>query len=295
MAPPATLSPGSATVPRYDYTTVGHVTVDVLAGQSPRPGGTAFYSALQAARLGLRAQILTRGNPREIEDLLAPYRDELDLKVIPAARTTTLQTAGKGHDRLQRLLAWAEPIAESVAVDTAILHFAPVVRETPRTWTGEAEFVGLTPQGLVREWNTAGEIVLGRLRPNLLPKRCNAWVLSERERECCAQPLARATAEGAVVAVTAGAQPTELHLPGDGLLRVPVPPVAAPVEDLGAGDVFAAAFFIALREGRPPAEAALFAGTAAAVRIAGIGPGAIGDRVAIESQLARAARPAPPR
>jgi hypothetical protein len=293
-------------VPRYDYTTVGHVTLDVLAADGSRqPGGTAFYSALQAARLGLRALILTRGVPAEIERLLAPHRDELDLRVLPAEQTTTLQTVGEGLARHQRLLAWAGPIEGPLEVDTAILHLAPVARETPRAWRAahppradaahqprandvhppRAEFVGLTPQGLVREWDAAGDIALVVLRPERLPERCDAWVLSERERECCAESAARAAAAGAVVAVTAGANPTELQLPGGELLHVPVPPIAAPVEDLGAGDVFAAALFVALREGLPPARAAAFANAAAAVRIAAVGPGAIGDRAAIEARL----------
>jgi 1D-myo-inositol 3-kinase len=271
-------------VPSYDYTTVGHVTIDVLADGARRPGGTALYSALQAVRLGLRALILTRGVPAEIEQLLEPYRDELDLRVLPAERTTTLQTVGEGLERHQRLRAWAGPIEGPIEVDTAILHIAPVARETPRAWSGHATFVGLTPQGLVREWDAAGEITHSQLRPELLPERCDAWVLSERERECCAEPVARAAAAGAVVAVTAGANPTELQLPDRELLHVPVPPIAAPVEDLGAGDVFAGAFFIALREGLPPARAAAFANAAAAVRIAGTGPGAIGDRRAITAR-----------
>ncbi len=275
-------------MPTYDYTTVGHVTADVLADGSRRPGGTAFYSALQAARLGLRTLILTRGVPGEIEALLAPYRDELDLRVLPAEHTTTLQTVGEGLSRHQRLLAWAGPIEGPTAVDTAILHLAPIARETPRgrlaAHPPRAGFVGLTPQGLVREWDAAGDIALGPLCPALLPERCDAWVLSERERRCCAEPAARAATAGTVVAITAGAHPTQL-LAGGELLRVPVPPAAAPADDLGAGDVFAAAFFIALHEGLPPARAAAFAGAAAAVRIAGVGPGAIGDRRAIEARL----------
>jgi sugar/nucleoside kinase (ribokinase family) len=272
-------------VSEHDYTTVGHVTVDVLPDGARQPGGTAFYSALQAARLGLRTLILTRGVPAEIEALLAPHRDELDLRVIPAARTTTLQTVGEGLARHQRLLAWAGPIEGPLEVDTAILHLAPVARETPRAWSGHAELVGLTPQGLVREWDAAGQIALVPLRPEQLPECCHAWVLSEREREYCAEPIAHTTAAGTVVAVTAGAHPTELQLPGGELLRVPVPPIATPVEDLGAGDVFAAALFLALHEGLPPAQAAAFANAAAAVRVAGVGPGAIGDRRAIEARL----------
>ena len=272
----------------YDYTTVGHVTVDVLTNRSRRPGGTAFYSALQAARCKLRTQILTKGNPAEIEDLLGPYRDELDLTVIPAEHTTTLQTVGEGLERHQRLLAWAGPIEGPIEVDTAILHLAPVARETPRAWSGHAEFVGLTPQGLVREWDAVGEIALVPLPPELAPEHCDAWVLSERERECCAESAARAAAAGAVVAVTAGARPTELQLPGGKLLSVPAPPIAAPIDDLGAGDVFAAALFLALHEGQSPTQAAAFANAAAAVRIAGTGPGAIGDRRAIAARLGSA-------
>jgi pfkB family carbohydrate kinase len=272
-------------VARYDYTTVGHVTVDVLdAYGSRRPGGTAFYSALQAARLELRTQILTKGDPHEIELLLGPYRDELDLTVLPAEHTTTLRTSGEGPERRQRLLAWAGPIAEP-EVDTAILHLAPVARETPSVWRGHAGFVGLTPQGLVRKWNAAGDIALAPLRREQLPGSCDAWVLSERERESCAGLIASARARGATVAVTAGTQPTELHLPDGALLQIPVPPIARVQDDLGAGDVFAAALFVALAEGRPPAQAATFATAAAAVRIAGIGPAAIGDRAAIEAQL----------
>ena len=81
---------------RFDYTTLGHVTVDVMADGSRRPGGGAFYSALQAARLGLRTLIVTQGNPREIEELLAPFAGELELRIRPAARSTVLATAGAG-------------------------------------------------------------------------------------------------------------------------------------------------------------------------------------------------------
>ena len=90
----------------YGYTTVGHVTIDVMEDGTRRPGGTAFYSALQAARLGRRTLVVTQGVPGEIEGLLEPFRSEFDLRVIPAAETTTLATRGEGPQRSQRLLAW---------------------------------------------------------------------------------------------------------------------------------------------------------------------------------------------
>jgi hypothetical protein len=317
--------------------TVGHVTVDVIAADgSRRPGGGAFYSALQAARLGLRVLILTQGSPPEIEALLEPYRcEELELHVHPAPATTMLRTSWTNGKRSQRVLAWAGPIAGPIAVDTRILHFAPVARETSAAWRGHADFVGLTPQGHARAWtrrdetggridraagrevdSAAGRGVDSETRRGvdsetggemddetgaeifsapvpadrasleaLLPDGCRAVVVSEQERTACAPLLTAAAQDGAVIAVTAGAGATSVQLPGGQVTRVQTPPVAEPRDDLGAGDVFAAAFFVALHEGLPPEHAAMFGNAAAAIRIAGSGANAIGDRGAIEARV----------
>lgn len=296
--------------------TVGHVTVDVIATDgSRRPGGGAFYSALQAARLGLRALILTQGVPLEIEALLAPYRDELELRIVPAPATTTFETSWTGGQRHQRVLAWAGPLAGPIEVDTRILHFAPVARETPAACFDahppHAGFVGLTPQGLARTWGpragatydteahegaveggeVGGEIRSAPLPSDrdsldaLLPHYCNAIVISEQERAACAPLLAAAATDGAVLAVTAGPGATSVELPGGEITQVQAPAVAAPRDDLGAGDVFAAAFFVALHEGLSPTRAASFANAAAAIRIEGLGADAIGDRRVIEARL----------
>lgn len=275
-----------------DYTTVGHVTVDVMTDGSRRPGGGAFYSALQAARLGWRARIVTRGVRAEIEQLLAPYGAELELDVLQAPYTTTLATSTSGRTRSQRLLAWAGEIGESVKLDTAILHLAPIARETGAHWSGRARFVGLTPQGLVRTWSQLGAaVVAAPLQRTRLPERCDAIVISSDERDSCAALLTDfeeagddRPAAGAVVAVTDAAAPTELYLANGESARVHVPTVVHPCDEIGAGDVFAATFFVALAEGSAPEAAASLANAAAAVRIAGNGPGAIGDRTTIQAR-----------
>ena len=61
-------------------------------------------------------------------------------------------------------------------------------------------------------------------------------------------------------------------------------PLASLREDLGAGDVFAAAFFAELADGHSVQRAAAFANAAAAIRLGGIGAAAIGDRAAIEAR-----------
>jgi hypothetical protein len=278
----------------FDYTAVGHVTIDVLADGSRRPGGTAFYSALQAARLGCRTLILTQGLPDEIEGLLAPYRPEIELQIRPAAATTTLLTRGAGAERTQRMLAWAGPMADEVAVDSAILHLAPVARESSQSWHGSCDFVGLTPQGLARTWSDPDGKV--RVTPTgaagvSIARHCQAIVVSEHERSSCRELLGEAVAGGAVAAITAGAAPATILLADGRTLELDVPAVEDVVDDLGAGDVFAAAFFIALADGAGAERAASFANAAAAVRMQGAGAAAIGDRAAIAARLDAVADP----
>jgi sugar/nucleoside kinase (ribokinase family) len=274
---------------QFDYTAVGHVTIDVLADGSRRAGGTALFSALQASRLGRRTLIVTRGVPREIEALVEPHRDELELVVLPAAETTTLAMAGADSVDTQRVLAWAGPIGEQLVVQTSILHLAPVARETPPAWRGRASFVGLTAQGLARDWSGAGRrFVLARPSADSerVADRCDAIVVSERERASCAELLAAAVAGGSLVAVTAADGPTEILTRGAAAVELDVAAIAEPVDDVGAGDVFAAAWFVALTEGAAALDAARFASAAAAVRIQGAGVAAVGTRAQIDARLA---------
>jgi sugar/nucleoside kinase (ribokinase family) len=275
---------------RHDYTAVGHVTIDVLKDGSRRAGGTVLYSALQASRLGLRTLVITRGVTSEVERLLAPFASELDVEIVAAAQTTTLATSGTGAARVQRMLAWAGPIEESIEIDSAILHLAPVARETPLHWRGEAGFLALTPQGLARTWAGVGErVALAAPAPasEALAARCDALVVSEHERDSCSALLAAARGSGGVVAITDGARPSTVIADGAGAARVAVPPIATTLDDLGAGDVFAAAFFVALSERHSPVQAAEFATAAAAVRMSGDGAAAIGDRHAIATRISR--------
>ena len=278
---------------QFDYTAVGHVTIDVLADGTRRPGGSAFYSALQAARLGRRALILTQGVAYEIEELLEPYSSELELQVLPARHTTTLQTSGWGPARTQRLLAWAGPMEAELKLSTAILHLAPIARETPSQWRARGAFLGLTPQGLVREWARVGDEISLRRAPRASERvaaRCDALVLSAHEHASCEGLIESALHSDALVTITAEAQPSTILMRDGAQLEVEVPPVLDPLDDLGAGDVFAACLFVALADGDVLERAVSFATAAAAVRMQGSGAGAIGGRDAIEARLVAVTR-----
>lgn len=270
---------GVASDGEFEYVTVGHVTIDVLEPRRQRqPGGGAFYSALQAARMGLRTLVLTRGNPSQLEALLEPYEGEFEVRIEPAPATTTFATSWRGPERRQQLLSWAGPI-EDVRVDTDILHLAAVARETPATWQGAARFVGLSAQGLLRSWDRDGWVELAPNDSVRMPARLDVVAISRSELP--AWRRAASTAAAPLLVVTAGPRPTTLFLPGQEAQLVPMPRIAEPLDDLGAGDVFAAALLVSLRDGHSPMAAARWAGAAAAVRIEGKGPGAIGDRTAI--------------
>jgi sugar/nucleoside kinase (ribokinase family) len=277
---------------QFDYICIGHVSVDLLEDGQRRPGGTALYAGLQAARLGLRTLILTRGVPAEVEAMLAPWAAELELRVQPSAETTTLATAGRGAERSQRLLAWAGPIETEERLECAILHLAPVARELPERWPAGGTLRGLTPQGLARSLPAAGGPI--RCSPPTAGAvsqagTIDALVISEQERASCAPLLERALAGGALLAVTAGEQPTSILRPGAAeALELPVSEVAEPVDDIGAGDVFAAALFVGLAEGRSATQAAALGGAAAAIRLRAEGPQAIGHRARVEAALAEA-------
>ena len=257
---------------RDDYLVVGHVTRDVVAATgTEQVGGTAFYSGLEAARLGLRTRILTAGEPDEIARLLAPYAHELEVEVQPAAATTSFEARGIGALRRLRVLSWAGPIEPPEGgLDAGIVHVAPVARETEGlagAYVGSG-FLGLTPQGLIRRWDERGAVTQVPLEPAVLPRNLDALVISETERAECAAALESAVARGAVAAVTAGEGGAEV-LTAAGAERAAPPRVVRPRDDLGAGDVYAAAFFIALAGGAAPVNAMQRGQEAALRRLSG--------------------------
>jgi hypothetical protein len=275
---------------QFDYISIGHVTIDVLEDGSRRPGGTALYSALQAARLGLRAKIVTRGLPAELEDLLEPWAAELELEIQPAPATTSLATRGQGSGRRQELLAWAGPLEPVGSMSCAIVHLAPVAAELPVPWPAGGGLRGITPQGLARAWSNAGGIV-SPARPSaaaaLEARRTDVVVVSDDERPLCEALIESARGNGALLAVTAGERPSTILAAGGQALTLAVHPLEHPADDLGAGDVFASALFTGLAEGRSPAQAGTFANTAAALRMSGRGVDAVAGRAEIEAALPR--------
>lgn len=272
-----------------DYLAIGHLTLDRLPDGGFIPGGTALYGAVQAARLGLRAGVLTAGHGAALAGPLAPYRDALVLDLAETPETTVFVNVGIGAARRQSVEGWAGPLALTGRVPEArIVHLGPVAREIEPAALPEfapGVFVGATPQGWLRRWGADGRVTEHPLDlPPELTGRLDALVLSETEAPLARAAIAAVRGGGGLVAVTRGASDC-LLLNRAGELRVPTAerPI---VDDTGAGDVFAAAFFVAIAEGQPPLAAVRFAHAAAGLSIGGLGASAIADRAAIERALA---------
>jgi hypothetical protein len=268
----------------------GHVTLD-LAGDRAVPGGSAFYAARALAALGVAPRVVTAAGPDFPREALAG----LDVAIADAPATTTFANAyAPDGKRSQRVLAAAPRLAASRvpppwrAADLLLL--VPVLDELDvPAFVGavRARVVGLGVQGLVREVGPGGAV---RARPLALDARdlagVHAAVLGDDDVGGEPDLVGRLAAAVPVVAFTHGPRGCELLVRGR-TRRVGIHP-AREVDPTGAGDVFAAAFLLALARGADPVEAARLGAAAGSIAVEGTGAEALA-RLGDEAP-ARAAR-----
>lgn len=274
---------------RLDYLALGNPTLDVQAGGSFVLGGSVVYSALQAARLGLSAEIVGRANPAQLGPYWQPYAGEVGLHLQPAASTTMFRNVSVGDSREQWLKGWAGAIEDLGDLpDSDILHIAPVAQEITLEKLVEecrSRFVLLTPQGLVRKWDGLGA------RIELVPRGFSAAVasmmdvvvVSETEAPYVSELLGAVPRQGGLGVVTRGRRGCEV-LTRDGSRVYTADPVRAMVDPTGAGDCFAATLTSEMFRGRPVPEAVRLATAAASLCVSGQGPTTIGGRAEIMSE-----------
>ena len=272
---------------RLDFVAVGHVTIDRASGRR-RLGGAAAFAALTAARLGLRSGILTSAAPT------FPYWDSLDgveIHCQAAARTTEFENVYEGSRRRQRVLAQADALTEASLAsirgrlrDDAAVLYCPVVHEvelplaplTPRGLSGVA------PQGFFRRWKPHG-LVEACDWEDASTALARADVVSMSEDDHLAPEELAEEFPGRAFAVTKGAKGARIYSEGD-IFDLPAF-TAVEVDPTGAGDVFAAAFLVALRERRPVLRAARFAACVASFAVEATGIEGIPIRKAVEARL----------
>ena len=269
-----------------DFVAVGHVTLDRTAG-GVRPGGSAYYAAIAAHRLGCRVGVLTAFGPDFPADALPAG---IEVFGVPSDRTTIyeLQATPKGrqlilHSRASDLEAGRLP-AEWRQAPLSLV--CPIVSEVdPAIAAAFPEgSVGVAPQGWMRRRGRGGAITAQPWEDaDLVLPRAQVVVVSDEDIE----PFEKAALEWfqqvPVGAVTQGRRGAVLYVNGERFHVEPDP--ARETDSTGAGDVFAATLLIEYHREGNPWEAAEAAACAAAASVEAEGAAGIPDRAALEARL----------
>jgi len=285
------------------YLVVGHIAADLQPDGSVLLGGTALYAAMTVARLGWRVGMLTRGAfggrfaGLEIPSL-EPYAGQISIVCQDADGPTVFVNEYRAGRREQTIRHWAGPIDLRGLPphwrNARVVHLGPIAQEIDQKQTGALtpQFLGTTPQGWMREWprETGGRVRLGHLR--LTPERMGRvdGVVVSVEEISLAREVVERVGSYRLGAITKGEGGATVLYGGDAPQKVELPGFRVPVADpTGAGDVFAAAFFVRASDRTVSAETAgRFANAVAGLSLRAPGPDAAPTLAEVEALLAAA-------
>ncbi len=266
---------------------IGHVTQDLLPDGGYTIGGTATYASLTAHRLGLKVGVLT-SVPEQLD--LSAALHGMTIHAVPSALATTFENTYQGEQRRQFVHGLASPLhPEHLPAQwkkASIVLLCPLVGELGLDWLDvfPRSLVGVTPQGWMRQWDERGLV-----RPKawseaeqILPV-VDVLVFSEEDVARDAGVIRQYTSWARIAVVTRGRRGATVFW--NGHPREFPAFVAREVDPTGAGDVFAAAFLVRLRETNDPYQAAPFANCAASFAIEGPGTTTIPTREQVEERL----------
>jgi 1D-myo-inositol 3-kinase len=278
-----------------DFLAIGHVTRDLVDDET-RDGGTATYAAAVAARLGLRAAILTSAGEEYTPPLALAG---VEVHRLPAPRTTIFRHVWHGRRREMSVLQQAAPITAADVPATLrgarIVLLGPVCGEVDAGVA--AAFPGALRGAALQGWlrRLASD---GRVEPidaaawpaEAVLAGVDAAFLSDEDLGAgdVSSVLARWAALVPVLAVTAGAGGARIAVKGRWQRIAAFP--AVEIDATGAGDTFAATFLIRYHETGDAAAAARFAAAAAACVVEAPGIAGAPTRAQVEARLAAAPR-----
>ncbi|MFN8401633.1 MAG: PfkB family carbohydrate kinase [Anaerolineales bacterium] len=254
-----------------DYLLIGHVAVD-LTPTGKQLGGTVSYSALTAKAMGLRVGIVTSAG----EDAPLHLLDGVQIFNLPTEQSTIFENVKTEHGRKQTLHHQATKISfehvPAIWRDVPIVHLAPIAQEVDAGLVKQfpASWVGVTPQGWMRGWDEKGSVfatawenseqVLGQV---------GGVVMSLEDINRDLEVVEWMSHHTRLLCLTEGEEGAVLHWHGDRRRYRPIK--VNEVDATGAGDIFAASFFVRLYQTKDPWEAARFATNLAAYSVTRVG------------------------
>jgi len=254
-----------------------------------RAGGTVTFAATQAHRLGLHVGVVTRA----ASDFdVAAALGVADVIHHASETTTCFENMYGDGRRRQRVPSQAVAITSADVPpawrEAPVVLIGPVLGEVPDDLCGlfsDDSLVGVSAQGWLRRLDAARRVVARCWTGAAFWKGCDAVFVSDEDLDDCEALLRRWEREVPVVAMTEAWRGVRVHT--DGAWRHIDAFPETEVDPTGAGDTFATAFLIRLRETRDVAQAARFGAAAASLSVAGDAAEAIGTRAQIEERLER--------
>jgi hypothetical protein len=270
-----------------DLVAIGHVTLDETPS-GVRPGGSAYYSALTAHRLGLRVGLLTSVAPDYELDV---FPDGIEVMVVPSPQTTRYRLGKAKGARTLTLLARAADLGvehlPAAWRETPLVLLGPIVNEVDPTLAGEFDdaSIAVLPQGWMR---TRGPGGLMGPQPwedaEAVLARAQLLVLSDEDLGGSEEMAVTWLHQVPLGAITRGDRGATLYVNGEPYHVMPDP--ATEVDPTGAGDVFATTLLIEYQRSDDPWEAAAAAACAGAASVEAEGSLAIPDRARLDARFA---------
>ena len=268
-----------------DYLIVGHVAVDITP-TGIQLGGTVSYSALTARALGLRVGIVTSS----AADAPLQALDGIQIVNIPAEQSTTFENIKTESGRRQILHHQALPISlehiPQVWRTASIIHLAPIAGELDPSLAKQlsGKFIGITPQGWMRTWDENGQVAACAWENGEQALgQAGAVVMSVEDVNRDLEQVEAMAHQTRILCLTEGEAGAVLYWNGDRRRFRPVK--VQEVDATGAGDIFAAAFFMRYYNTRDPWEATRFATNLAARSVTRVGLNGIPTAQEIEECL----------
>ena len=268
-----------------DYLAIGHVAVD-FSPTGKQLGGTVSYSALTARVLGLRVGIVTSAG----EDAPLLALEDIQIVNVPSEHSTVFENIKTESGRRQILHHHAGPILfdhiPRAWRGAPIIHLAPIARELDLSLAEKlsASFLGVTPQGWMRKWDENGKVFATAWENSeQVLGQAGGVVMSVDDIDRDLELVELIVHHTQVLCLTEGESGAVLHWNGD--RRRFRPPLVEEVDATGAGDIFAAAYFVRLFATHDPWEAARFATNLAAYSVTRYGLDGIPTPQEIESCL----------
>ncbi|MCL4560809.1 MAG: PfkB family carbohydrate kinase [Chloroflexi bacterium] len=250
-----------------DYLVIGHLTKD-MAPEGAHIGGTAAYASLTARALGLRVGVVTAC----ASDVSTVPLDGVQIAALSSDVTTTFENVYTPKGRIQHLYSVAPSLDYYLVPElwrnTPIVHLGPVAREVDLNLVRSFpdSFLGLTPQGWLRDWDAQRKVISSEWpEARYVLEKANAAVISIEDVDYDEDRIDEMAYSCHILVVTEAAAGARVYWNGD--IRRFRPPIVEEIDPVGAGDVFAAAFFYRLHSTRDPWEAARFATQLAAISV----------------------------